>query len=103
MTTSNLRSIFFLASIVLLFTGCAGMKVINPNDENKDKGTKMLDLSSGSPKIISTYSCKIESMGHRVTALGKTEKEARTEVMAKCHDRTLLSFCKEDKITCTEN
>lgn len=92
-----------LVIVLFLLTDCAGLKVIHPNDENKDSGTKMLDLSEGSPKIVSTYTCKLQSMGHRVSAIGKTEKEARAEVLERCHDRTLISFCKEDKITCTQN
>ncbi len=89
--------------LIFLMTGCSGIKVINPNNENKEKGTKMVDFSGGSPKIVSTHTCKIESMGYRLSAIGKTEKEARVEVLAKCHDRTTISFCKEDKIICTEN
>ncbi|MBK8200985.1 MAG: hypothetical protein IPK68_01210 [Bdellovibrionales bacterium] len=92
-----------LAIVIFLLTGCSGMKVIHPNDENKNSGTKMLDLSGGMPKIVSTYTCKLQSMGQRVSAIGKTEKEARAEVLEKCHDKTLVSFCKEDKITCTQN
>lgn len=92
-----------LGIVMYLLTGCAGMKVINPNDENKDKGTKALDFSDGMPKIVSTFSCKIKSAGQTVTAIGKTENEARAEALAKCRDRTLISFCKEDQITCTKN
>ncbi|MBK9038494.1 MAG: hypothetical protein IPL83_04905 [Bdellovibrionales bacterium] len=88
---------------MFFLTGCAGMKLIHPNDENKNNGTKALDLSEGRLKIVSTYTCKLQSMGHRVSAIGKTEKEARAEVLEKCHDKTLVSFCKEDKITCTQN
>ncbi len=97
------KTITALGSLIVLLAGCSGMKVINPNDENKDAGTKMLDFSDGSLKIVSTYSCKLESMGHKFNALGKTEKEARIEVLAKCHDRTVISFCKEDQIKCTKN
>ncbi|MBK7842238.1 MAG: hypothetical protein IPJ71_00880 [Bdellovibrionales bacterium] len=97
------KTILGIFIVMSSFAGCSGLKVIHPNDENKDSGTKMLDLSEGSPKIVSTYTCKLQSMGHRVSAIGKTEKEARAEVLERCHDRTLISFCKEDKITCTQN
>lgn len=96
--------LLFLVVIWGMFSfGCAGMKVINPNDQNQEAGTKMVDFSGGSFKIVETYSCKIESMGHKVTAIGKTEKEARVEVLAKCKDRTVISFCKEDQISCVKN
>lgn len=88
---------------MFVLSGCAGMKVISPKDENKDKGTKMLDLSSGSPKVVSTYKCKLDSMGHKFSALGKSEKEARDEVLARCHDKAIITFCKSDKITCVQN
>jgi hypothetical protein len=92
--------VLFLASL----TGCSGMKVIHPNDVNKDAGTKMLDLSGGTPRIVSTYTCKLLSVdGTRLSALGKTEADACKEVLAKCRDKTLMSVCKEDKVTCVSN
>lgn len=97
---NNLLVIF----IFLILTSCAGVKVINPNDETgKDKGTKMVDWSGASPKIVSTYSCRLKSMGNRFSAIGKTEADARKEVVAKCHDRTLISNCKADEVTCEKN
>ena len=83
---------------------CAGVKVINPQDESqRDVGTKMVDWSSGSPKIVETYSCRLKSMGNKISALGKTEELARKEVLARCHDRTLISFCKSEDIVCSKN
>lgn len=87
---------------MVLFSGC-GMKVIHPNDQNKDEGTLAVDLVNGQPKLVATYTCKLESMGNRFSALGKTEEEARQEVMAKCQGRTMLSFCKPEKVTCVKN
>ncbi len=47
--------------VILSFSGCAGMKVIYPNVESKDRGTRILDLYEGGLKIVSTYSCKLQS------------------------------------------
>jgi hypothetical protein len=84
------------------FTAC-GLKVINPNDQNQNAGTLQLDTSSGSVKFVATYTCKLNSSGKRHSALGKTEEEARKEVLAKCKDHTVVSFCKEENITCEKN
>lgn len=86
----------------LLLSAC-GIKVINPNDQNQNEGTLAVDLSGGKLKLVETYTCKLESVGNRFSAIGKTEEEAKKEVVAKCKDRTLLSFCKEEKVTCIKN
>jgi len=101
----NKASTVFLGLILVSFAGCSGMKVINPNDPaTKNAGTKMLDLSSGSPKIVSTFTCSIvASNGTRVSAIGKSEAEARTEALAKCRDQTLVSFCLEKNLKCAAN
>ncbi len=93
--------ITLVVAMLAVFTGC-GLKVINPNEPN-NKGTLALDMSSGSPKLVETYTCKLESMGNRFSAVGKTEAEARTEVVAKCQDRTLISNCKADNAKCEKN
>lgn len=90
-----------LVVILTIGTGC-GLKVINPNEPN-NKGTMALDMSSGSPKLVATYTCKLQWMGNRFSAVGKTEAEARTEVVAKCQDRTLISNCKADNAKCEKN
>lgn len=79
------------------------MKVINPNNQNQNAGTLAVDVSEGQLKLVSTYTCKLESMGNRFSAVGKTEAAAREEVVAKCHDRTLLSFCKPENVKCLQN
>lgn len=86
----------------LLLTQCAGMKVVNPNEPN-NQGTKQLDFSGGSIKVVDTYTCKLFSGGNRFSAVGKTEEEASKEVVARCHDRTLLSFCKAENVKCEKN
>ena len=89
----------------LLF-GCSGMKVVHPDEKNKNAGTKMVDWSGGTPKIISTYSCSIVAVtadNKKVTAIGKTEAEARKEALAKCKDQILLSFCREENVKCVQN
>lgn len=88
----------------LLFSACAGMKVVNPNDQNKEAGTLALDLSSGKPKLVETYTCKIvASNGNRVSAVGKSEDEARKEALAKCRDQTVVSFCELKNVKCEKN
>lgn len=82
-------------------TGC-GLKVINPNEPN-NKGTLALDASGGQLKLVNTYTCKLESMGHRFYAVGKTEEEARQEALAKCRDHSVLSFCKIENAKCEKN
>lgn len=93
----------FVTTVFTLFIliGC-GLKVINPNEPNNE-GTLAVDVKDGQVSLVETYTCKLKSMGNRFSAIGKTESEARTEVLEKCKDRTLLSFCKTDEITCTKN
>ena len=92
--------------IVILFmailASCAGMKVVNPEDPaTKNAGTMMFDASSG--KFVSTYTCQMLSGSGRVSAIGKTEEEARNETLAKCKDKTVISVCKPEKVTCSKN
>lgn len=75
----------------LLFVGCAGVKVIHPNDK-KNQGP------------AGTYSCSlVASNGKRVYAVGKTEKEAREEAIARCRDKTLISVCLDKNVKCVRN
>ncbi|MFM6928650.1 MAG: hypothetical protein ACKOX6_09305 [Bdellovibrio sp.] len=90
-------------STLAVWMGGCGLKVINPNDQNPNKGTMALDISGGSPKLVGTYTCKLSSQGSRFYGLGKTEDEARKDALGKCQGRTLLSFCDEKKITCEKN
>lgn len=92
-----------LISAIAFLSGCAGMKVVNPANENKDANTKMVDWSGGSPKIVATHSCKLEATGNKFSAIGKTEEDARKEVVAKCRDHSVVSFCNADKVTCVKN
>lgn len=93
--------ITLVVAMLAVFTGC-GLKVINPNEPN-NTGTLALDVTSGSPKLVGTYTCQLQSMGNRFSAVGKTEAEAKSEVVAKCKDRTLLSSCKADNAKCAKN
>lgn len=95
----------FIGFIFVLLMGCAGMKVVNPNDPaTKNAGTKALDLSNGFPKVVSTFTCSIvASNGKRVSAVGKSEAEAQKEALAKCHDESLVSFCLEKNLRCASN
>lgn len=92
---------FFL----FLLSACSGMKVINPIDPaTQNAGTKAIDYSSGTPKIVSTFTCSIvASNGKRVSAIGKSEAEARTEALARCRDQTIVSFCLEKNLRCAPN
>ncbi len=102
MIVHNWKMVF--CSSVLLFLGCAGIKVINPNDQNKNEGTLALDLTSSKPKLVGTYTCKIvASNGNRVSAIGKSEEEARKEALAKCRDQTVISFCESKNVKCAKN
>lgn len=94
--------ILAVGAVGLNLLGCAGLKVIHPEDE-KNAGTLALDVSEGQFKLVATYTCKLESMGNRFSSVGKSEEEARIDVVAKCQSRTLLSFCKPDKVTCAKN
>lgn len=94
---------FCLGFAAVAGLGCSGVKVIHPKEENKNAGTRALDLSGGTPRIVSTHTCNLESMGARFSALGKTEEDARKEVLAKCRDHALMTFCKADQVTCVKN
>jgi|GEM_PF-4779761 len=95
----------FLGLILASFIGCSGMKVIHPNDPNtRNAGTMALDLSSGVPRIVSTFSCSIVAMnGTRVSAVGKSEAEARNEALAQCRSQTVVSMCLEKNLKCAAN
>ena len=96
-----MRRLTFILFMALLI-GCAGMKVVNPEyPATKNAGTMMFDASSG--KFVSTYTCQMMSSAGRVSAIGKTEDEARNETLARCKDRTVISFCKPEKISCSKN
>lgn len=95
--------IVFAFALVVLLAGCAGMKVVTP-EEQENKGTKQLDFSGGTLKVVDTYTCSIvASNGKRVSAIGKSEEETRNEAMAKCRDQTLVSFCKVENVRCAKN
>lgn len=95
----------FFVLILASLTGCSGMKVIHPDDPaTKNAGTKALDFSGGVPTIVSTFTCSIvASNGKRVSAIGKSDAEARKEALAKCRDETLVSFCLEKNLRCAAN
>lgn len=94
---------FALTLATALLSACAGMKVVDPN-KPKTQGTLQLDMSSGSPKLVGTHTCTmVAANGKRVYATGKSEKEARKEAIAKCQDKTTVSFCKVSKISCEKN
>lgn len=92
-----MRRIIFL---MIAISGCAGLKVVNPNE---NKGTLAVDTKDGKLKLVETYTCKLSSMGNRFSAVGKSEAEAREEVVARCRDKTLLSFCKSEDAKCEKN
>lgn len=94
----------FCCVLFALFSGCAGIKVVNPNDQNKNAGTLALDITNGKPQLIETYTCRIvASNGNRVSAIGKTEDEAKQEALAKCRDQTVISFCESKNVKCDKN
>lgn len=95
--------LIYSSILVLSLTGCSGIKVINPNDKNPNSGTLALDTSNGKMKLVATYTCELNSNGKKILGLGKTEEDARKEVISKCHDRTLISFCDPEKVTCVKN
>lgn len=90
---------------LFLLTACSGMKVIHPDSPAaRNSGTKALDFSSGAPRIVSTHTCSIVAGdGTRVSAIGKSEAEARQEALARCRDRTLVSICREENLRCAAN
>ena len=89
-------SILFFA---LTVSSC-GLKVVNPEDE-KNKGSMAVDWSAG--KIVATYTCKLSGIGKTYRAIGKSEEEATTEVVAQCRSGTIISICNKDKVTCWKN
>ncbi|WP_291516304.1 hypothetical protein [Bdellovibrio sp. ArHS] len=96
---------YFFSAVLLvsLLSGCAGMKVVDPNKPD-NKGQLQVDYSGGTPKLVETYTCTmVGANGKRVYATGKSEEEARKEAIAKCQDQTLLSFCKVSKMSCEKN
>lgn len=95
--------IIVTVSTLAVWVGGCGLKVINPNDQNPNKGTLALDISGGSPKLVATYTCKLDSLGNHFYGFGKNEEEARNDAMGKCQSRTLLSFCDEKKVKCEKN
>lgn len=99
----KLISTLLLSLIIASLYGCAGIKVVKPGEPNKNAGTKALDFSSGSLKVVSTHTCNLHSMGSQFSAVGKTEEGARNEVLAKCHDHAVVTFCKADQVTCVSN
>lgn len=100
MTNKNIFSIAVLASFLF---GCAGVKVVNPNEPDT-KGTMQVDYSGGTPKLVGTYTCTmVGANGNRVYATAKSESEAREQAIAKCQDQTVISFCKSARISCKKN
>lgn len=94
---------FVSVTLAFALSACAGMKVVNPEEE-QNKGTKQLDFSSGSLKVVDTYTCSmVAGNGKRVSSVGKSEDDARNEAMAKCRDQTLISSCKADNVRCVKN
>lgn len=95
---------FALCLLIFVTSGCQGLKVVRPDDPvEQNKGTLALDVSGGSMKLVETYTCTLKSMGANFSAVGKTEESARNEVVAKCKDRTVISFCKPENATCSKN
>lgn len=79
------------------------MKVIHPDRPN-NKDARILQINNGNIELVKTYTCTlVASNGSRIYAIGKTESEAREEVVAKCKDQTLISFCFSEKAECEKN
>jgi hypothetical protein len=98
------RLVLGLYLVALSFAGCSGMKVIHPNDRNPNAGTMALDVTDGQIKFVSTYTCTLLGVsGKRHSAVGKTEAATRDEVLAKCRNDALLSFCKPENAVCQKN
>jgi hypothetical protein len=97
------NKLHFLVFVASLVSGCAGMKVVDPNKPN-NKGTLQLDYSEDGLKLVGTHTCAmVGANGRRVYATGKTEEEARKEAIAKCQDQMVVSFCKSSKMSCEKN
>lgn len=95
---------FAVCNSLFLFSGCAGIKVVNPNQKNDTSGTLALDITNGKIELAETYTCRIfASNGNRVSAIGKTQDEAQKEALAKCRDQTLVSFCETKNVKCEKN
>lgn len=80
--------VFAFLSVV----ACAGMKVVDPRDQ-ENKGTMALDTSGGGLKLVETYTCRLSAMGKTFSAVAKSESEARKEATARCQDNTVISNC----------
>jgi hypothetical protein len=99
----TIKILISLVLSLLALSGCSEIKVIKPSDHNPNSGTKILDFSSGELRVVPTYTCQLASMGHQFSAIGKSEDEARKEVVAKCLDKALLTFCDSAKAACVKN
>ncbi|XGC79963.1 hypothetical protein ACES2L_11550 [Bdellovibrio bacteriovorus] len=97
-----MKALGFIIAVSFLGLGC-GLKVVNPNDKNPNEGALALDYSGGKVSLVGTYTCKLESMGNRFSAMGKTEADARDAVIDKCRSRTLISVCDPEKTKCFKN
>lgn len=96
------KKIHFIAAVTFLLSSC-GLKVIYPNRPDT-KGTLMVDYSGDTPKLVGTYTCTmVGGNGQRVFATDKTEESARAEVIKKCQDLTVISFCTVSRISCDKN
>jgi len=94
-----------LVALILCFVGplqgCSSLTVVN-SDQQKQKGTLAYDYKTG--KLVATYSCTmVGANGKRVYATAKSEEDARKEVISKCQEQTLISFCNDSKINCQKN
>lgn len=97
------KDILATVFVALFISGCAGLKVIKPQEPNQNAGTLAVDFVDGVVKLVPTYTCKMESMGRQFSAVGKTEEDARKEVVARCRDHTVISFCKPENVQCLKN
>jgi hypothetical protein len=93
---------FVLIFCLLAAALSCGLKVVDPDDQ-KNKGALAVDASGGSLKLVPTYTCKVQSMAKRFSATGKSEDDAKKEVLAKCRDASIVSFCKSENIKCFKN
>lgn len=94
------KTILKITFLFILLQSC-GLKVIHPDRPN-ETGTLMYDSTTG--KLVSTYTCTmVGANGKRVYATAKTEEEAQKEAILKCQDQTLISFCKDSKMSCQKN
>lgn len=94
---------FLLGLMALHISGCSGLKVVQPTHEPEQLETKILDMSTGTPRLVSAHKCWLSSMGDQFSALAKTEEEARKEVLAKCRDHSVISNCDSSVIICNKN